>query len=104
MKFENLKNDYMAANGTCLQGYTENISRADIEEIFGEPMEWDEHDKVTTEWIIQFSDGTIATIYDWKRYEMGRPGQFEEYQWHIGGKNFKAAEFVTEMLREKALA
>jgi translation initiation factor IF-1 len=26
-------------------------------------------DKVTIEWGIRFEDGTIATIYDWKRYE-----------------------------------
>lgn len=104
MRFQNLEDDYMAANGTTLQGYTEKISRADIEEVFGKPMEWEEHDKETTEWIIQFSDGTIATIYDWKRYELGPPRQFEEYQWHIGGKNFKAAEYVNEMLREKVLA
>jgi hypothetical protein len=46
------------------------------------------------EWIIRFSDGTVATIYDWKLSEtpMG------VYDWHIGGFTQRAVELVTNCM------
>lgn len=93
MKYTNMKDDYMVANGTCLQGYID-ATRDELEIVFGAPFDWPEHDKVTTEWIIRFENGVVATVYDWKRYEEGRPGQFEKITWHIGGKSDEAQRFV----------
>ena len=74
--------------GTSLQGYV-TTTRAALIETFGMPtfITDDEHDKVTTEWVIQFENGIIATVYDWKRYEEGAPALSEIYEWHIGGYN-----------------
>lgn len=81
-------------NGTSLRGYIKT-TRAAIEAVFGAPDETYD-DKVTTEWDIQFEDGTIATIYDWK---LGfAPGMDEKYEWHIGGKSFDAVERVEQAL------
>jgi len=43
---------------------------------------------------LEFEDGTVATIYDWKLYET----PYDEYQWHIGGKSFKAVERVLDVM------
>ncbi len=83
-------------NGTSYKG----IIRAyyhELVEVFGEPDHGPnnfEHDKVTCEWNLQFEDGTVATIYDWKESEtpMG------QYDWHIGGKSFEAVERVFETM------
>jgi hypothetical protein len=44
---------------------------------------------------IETADGTIATIYDYKRYDddLGAPELDEVYKWHIGGQG-KAAVYA----------
>lgn len=80
-----------AINGTHLQGYVGPCTRAYLTEIFGEPDTAD-FDKVNCEWRIIFDDGTVATIYDWKRYSdmpMDLP-----YTWHVGGHTDAAVDKV----------
>jgi hypothetical protein len=76
---------------TSLQGYVP--ARYDqLVKVFGEPT--DSGDKTTAEWALQFEDGTVATIYDWKEYEtpMGL------YNWHIGGMSKKAVSRVQDAM------
>lgn len=85
--------------GTSLQGYTV-ATRRKLESTFAEPCYEGEGDKTTTEWEIEFSDGTIATIYDWKRYELGAPAMDECIEWHIGGSSPLAVDRVVTALAE----
>lgn len=87
--------------GTHLQAYVPT-TRAKIESVFGAPTveNDDPSDKVTTEWVIRFDDGTIATIYDWKRYEEGAPAMNEQIVWHIGGHSLDARNAVEKALGE----
>jgi hypothetical protein len=75
------------------------ITYAELVEIFGKPNfgpnSYD-MDKVTCEWMIEFEDGTKASIYD---YKTGRT-PFGEYEWHIGGYN---AESYTHVVDEITL-
>lgn len=75
------------AIGTSLRGYV-IATRAEIENVFGAPTmaHDDASDKVTTEWVVDFGNEVVATIYDWKRYEMGVPEMDERIEWHIGGR------------------
>lgn len=85
---------YRDANiqGTSYKG----IIRAyyhELVEVFGEPDHGPngrDLDKVTCEWDLEFEDGTVATIYDWKEPET----PFGLYDWHIGGKSFDAVDRV----------
>jgi hypothetical protein len=59
--------------------------------------------KTQVEWAIQFEDGTIATIYDWKKGDCyhgeGKGTHFSKVEeWHIGGFNHKAELRVLEVL------
>lgn len=83
------------ANGTHLQGYLPSISDADLTSVFGEPMRW-RGDKVNVEWVLKFEDGTIATIYDWKRGAPPPPGL--PIEWNVGGHDRRALRHVTEAL------
>lgn len=98
MKFKTT--DYMSNkfNGTSLQGYV-TCDYAKLVEVFGKPTYGpdDRGDKVTCEWCIEFEDGSVATIYDWKEYET----PFGTYSWHIGGKNTRAAWNVQDLLEGK---
>lgn len=95
MKF--IKN--ASVNGTSLQGYT-NTTYDKLVKVFGEPdfgPEDEKYGKVTCEWRLEFLDGTVATIYDWKTYD-GTP--MGEYDWHIGGRSNLAVAHVTDFLRK----
>jgi len=84
-------------NGTSLQG-TIRTTRAHIESVFGAPTydNGDPEDKVITEWQLTFDNGVIATIYDWKNY--AKVGMNDPYDWHIGGKDYRAVEAVSAAL------
>lgn len=86
--------------GTSLMGYTET-TRAELVRAFGEPIEYGLGDKVTIEWGLEFPDGIIATIYDWKRYEQGAPALDESYTYHVGGHSKEALVLVDQALRER---
>lgn len=94
MKFKLIKQESGKANFTSLQGYVD-MTRDELVAVFGEPHPVEFIDgKITTEWIIEFEDKTIATIYDWKRQGLGAPKHDELYEWHIGGHQRRALENV----------
>ena len=84
-------------DGTHLIGEVKT-TRAELTALFGKPIEYGEAgDKVTIEWGIKWGE-TIATIYDWKRYEEGTPEMNEVYLYHIGGRDGRALELVKGLL------
>jgi len=90
-------------NGSCLQGHI-TINYWKLVEVFGEPTEGDCY-KVQKEWVIEFDDGTIATIYDWKwGSEYNGDGYGTHYtevpEWNIGGFNNDAVIMVNRALKE----
>ena len=78
---------------------------AELRAIFGEPGQGDGH-KVAWQWDLLFSDGTYATIYDWKvcnTYDSNRgwtPVQLLEFNhdWHVGGTSPRARELVQQFV------
>ncbi len=82
--------------GTSLQGYTRVTTRAQITAVLGEPMTY-EGGKVLLEWGVRLG-GTVATVYDWKRYELGTPEENEEWVYNIGGNDPKAVALVNGLL------
>jgi hypothetical protein len=67
-------------DGTCLQGSIQ-ASKDELVKTFG-PAAISIEPRVNDIWTIQFGDGTIAVIYDWKSEP--RPDA-EPYNWRIGG-------------------
>lgn len=98
MKFVKNANPDMSS----LQGYVRTdydklvkvFGKPDYEVDFGDP---NLDGKVTCEWALKFSDGTIATIYN---YKTGFT-PMEEYDWHVGGFNKYAVKRVQECLDGK---
>ena len=79
-------------------------TREEMLKTFGAPTfdDLESGDKVTIEWDLTFSDGTVATIYDWKRIECGEEpwaiGLFDPFEWHIGGNSERAVDMVKASL------
>jgi hypothetical protein len=61
-----------------------------LKEVFGQPTESDGY-KSDAEWIIEFPDKKVATIYNYKNGKnyLGREGKATSKitDWHIGGKD-----------------
>lgn len=96
MNFQNTKD--AEVTGTSLVGYVKT-TREELVKFFGEPTySYGEGDKVTVEWTLSFSNGDVATIYDWKRYELGTPELNEIYDWHIGGNTSAVAGLIQNLM------
>jgi hypothetical protein len=89
--------DQRLADGTSGQGSITATLRT-LLKIFGQPN-GQPSDKTTVEWVLQFENGTIATVYDWKRYELGTPEMDERTDWEVGGHDHDAYEQVRRAVR-----
>lgn len=86
-----------SANMTSFRGEV-STNYSELCAVFGAPDHGPnaDLDKVTCEWCLEFADGTVATIYDWKTGMTPRG----EYEWHIGGHaGSRAVELVTELIQ-----
>lgn len=92
----------ISLGGTFLQGYVQ-ASYEKLVSIFGEPQNEGDGYKVDCEWAIEFDDGTIASIYNWKNGKnyCGSLGlEIEKItNWNVGGRNPKALELVEKTLK-----
>jgi hypothetical protein len=90
--------------GSSLKGFIKTTYQ-ELVEIFGHPNhDGDGGYKVGFEWAIQFSDGTYATIYDWKLSQSERSDVIRgrPYEFHIGGFSMDAVNRVHEQLKMNA--
>ena len=88
----------MQIDGTSLRGEIV-ATRRELTAVLGEPMSYGEGgDKVTLEWGVRLGS-TIATVYDWKRYEEGEPLDDEVYTYHIGGHDQKAVTLIESLVK-----
>ena len=99
MNFSTHNDAHLNANGTFLQGYI----RADyglLVNLFGIPS-FAFSSKTDWDWTIQFDDGTVATIYNYKNgpnYGYPTVTGDDIVEWHVGGYNQQAMENVKRVL------
>ena len=85
-----------ASGGTNLQAEI-YVTYQHLVKTFGEPSEG--YDKTDAEWVLQFEDGTIATIYNWKNGPHYGGDELEDIiDWHIGGKSQDVVDTVVAIL------
>ena len=88
-------------DGTCLQGMAE-ATYNELVALFGKPiLTKSEGAETDAEWLLQFEDGVVATLYNWKDGKnylgpCGKPTKRITH-WHIGGRQGEDA-------RERVLA
>lgn len=87
------------SSGTSLQGYV-TAEFVDLYDVFGRPNRTDSspHEKVNCEWTFRIhteEDEYIdATVYNWKTGTI----PYNKYEWHIGGRSYRATELIQEIL------
>lgn len=82
----------ISTNGTSFMGCI-TTTYDKLVQLFGEPMKGSDDGKTTAEWVIQFEDGEVATIYDWKL--SSTPTNL--YDWHVGGHSHRALDLLEEI-------
>lgn len=91
-------------NGTCYMGEI-RAKYADLCAAFGKPTSGDGY-KTDAEWEVRFSDGTVATIYNWKDGHNYNDGQGTDTvditDWHIGGRDARVVRLVLEAMKVTA--
>lgn len=93
--------DFAKINGSHLQGYV-TADYKHITKVFGKSSNHFDNYKCDAEWLIEFKDGTIATLYNYKngRNYLGKEGlpKTQITEWNIGGFDQKAVERIKEAL------
>ena len=98
-------------SGTSLVGYLEVTSFYRLIEMFGRPSDNFDDYKSDAEWDIEFDDGLVATIYNWKNGlnyndKIDKDGNHglqltDITYWNVGGKDPKVLDRLMTMLEMK---
>lgn len=103
MKYKTHNEIEIPFESSWLQGHIE-VSYTNLVKAFGEPI-LTHSDKTDAEWEIQFEDGTIATIYNYKNGKnyLGSGGKnvHDIMWWNIGGRGIKVVDLVGKILKDK---
>jgi hypothetical protein len=102
-------NDYQInLNGTCLQAKLHNLPYATLVDVLGEPSKHYDDYKSDAEWQIEFPDGQVACIYNWKdgKNYCGPEGKDvrDITSWHIGGQSHDIVYRIHQLLSKAAIA
>ena len=105
MNFETHNTTTINTDGSSLVGNVD-VTYKELKSLFGAPIKRDDG-KTDAQWQIKFSDGTIASIYNWKdgKAYLGDSGLPVEQitDWHVGGFGAQAlvlVQITLELLRE----
>ena len=92
------------SNGTGLVGYI-TTTYQELVEAFGMPSDNYDDYKSDAEWEVEFADGTVATIYNWKNGKnyCGEDGTHKTKitEWNVGGNSKEASRLVLRVLGNK---
>ena len=92
--------------GTSLMGHLERVDFYRLIEVFGRPHKADEY-KSDAGWDIEFDDGLVATIYNWKNgYNYNKDADdgdrglqlTDMTHWNVGGKDRQVVDRLMSML------
>ena len=95
--------DLINADGTCLQGIIK-VEYSTLVDMFGEPQEMSGPCKTDWEWTVEFDDGSVATIYNWKNGPnyCGDAGLYRHeviaHGWHIGARDKNTVRLLEEAI------
>lgn len=101
MKYKTHNDKEICTDGTWLQGHV-YCSYETLVSLFGEPSERYDDYKCDAHWDVEFEDGEVATIYNWKNginycgVKDGIPTE-KITEWNIGGNTHKVAFAINHL-------
>ena len=82
--------------GTHFFGSIDGISLEELSEIFGTPIYSDDN-KTNVQWLIEFEDGLLATIYDYNQNI--KDIKSEKVIWCVGGHDIRVMDRVYKLTK-----
>jgi hypothetical protein len=88
-----------SACGTSLKGqvYT---TYDKLVSALGKPKGGSADGKTTCEWIVEFEDGSVVTIHDWKTSNTPK----DPYNWNVGAKNHTPLDYLEALLETRVVS
>ena len=98
MNYRTHNDEHINVSGTSYKG--EIITTYDkLVELFGEPSKGTADGKTDVSWKIEFDNGHVASIYNWKNgVKYGNPNVKSITEWNIGGYKSEVVKLITELL------
>lgn len=87
--------------GSHFLGAFDSVKLEELHEKFGSPMLYSDEEgdyKVKYQWCIEFEDGLIATIYDWKVDYSKVSVHDQQMTWHIGGHDSRVMDRIYKIV------
>ena len=81
--------------GTHFFGSFENVSFEELVELFGNPITTEDND-IRFQWLIEFEDGLLATIYD---YKQKKSIWTDPIKWSVGGHDPRVMDRIYKLTR-----
>ena len=81
--------------GTHFFGSFENVSFEELVELFGNPITTEDND-IRFQWLIEFEDGLLATIYD---YKQKKSIWTDPIKWSVGGHDPRVMDRIYKLIR-----
>ena len=101
MEYQTHNDVIIKTSGTGFKGKIK-LDYYDILDRLGKPKECDGH-KTDAEWEIEFYDGTVATLYNWKNGKnfCGEKGLalYQIDKWNVGGFKREALDKVNKLFK-----
>ena len=87
-------------NGTCRKGYID-ANYNQLVKLMGKPI-INSCEKVSLEWVIEFEDGEVATVYNWKHHRFNYKGELgiDTKVWNVGGHNDIVVDRVQKLINQ----
>ncbi len=88
--------------GSHFLGAFDSVKLEELHEKFGSPMIYSDEEgdyKVKYQWCIEFEDGLIATIYDWKVDYSQKCVMTQPIEWHVGGHDPRVMDRIYKLTR-----
>jgi hypothetical protein len=105
MNYTTHNKEAIVTEGSSLRGEV-TATYKELTDLFGVPTKGDAY-KVDAHWSVKFSDGTVATVYNWKdgKSYLGEQGADVKdiTEWHVGGFGPSATilvQLTLELMRE----
>jgi hypothetical protein len=101
MKYLTHNDTVIDTRGASLQGYL-TATYSELVDAFGEPSKYYDDSKSDAEWDVEFEDGTVAKVYNWKSGPnyLGKDGTPVKKitDWNVGARNPAAVEMIEQAL------
>tara|TARA_R110002012_G_scaffold303475_1_gene505239 strand:- start:24 stop:419 length:396 start_codon:yes stop_codon:yes gene_type:complete len=106
MDYKTNNDKHIITDGSCLRGGID-CSYKTLFDIFGKPSELYDDYKSDAEWQVEFPDGMVATIYNYKdgvnyNGEDGIPTE-KLTDWHIGGKDRLCVDRIKSIINKERI-